>query len=411
MPMPRICVVSFFLAYPQAQQGTREAEDMGRSVLSYQFVAGLRQEIKVKLAGVEGTFEELLVRARLEEAKLRDLSERMPTTHTPRKPLSPSSVHPATTTSAKTGNEGCNERPRGGPKCYNCGGRGHIARNCPLQGRAVPAEARGRTGSSVSSQRTTLNSLVADEDPKQAQRARVIELQCTLREAELEEANSCIDATLHGMELEGEQREAVSLGPMLTTVLTVEGTPVEAMIDTGSPVTVISLEFLLKMLAKQRPIEQSVEGWRVKVREQLKEPKISLRSYGGAKLNVICQTTITLVRAEFSTPATVYLQKNAPLKMLLGTDVLGALGIQVAMTTKGEVQDLLPKSESAPDPNSGELATSTEITPSPCGKKCQTVMVPPKSSMLPPAQTRSIWQSHLRPRTKPKGQVERGRPA
>ena len=82
---------------------------MGRSVLSYQFVAGLRQEIKVKLAGVEGTFEELLVKAQLEEAKLRDLSDRMPTAHTPHKPLSPSSVHPATTTSAKTGNEGCNQ--------------------------------------------------------------------------------------------------------------------------------------------------------------------------------------------------------------------------------------------------------------------------------------------------------------
>ena len=31
----------FYLAYPRAQQGTQEAEDMGQSVLSYQFVAGL----------------------------------------------------------------------------------------------------------------------------------------------------------------------------------------------------------------------------------------------------------------------------------------------------------------------------------------------------------------------------------
>ena len=40
----------FDLTYPQAQQGTEEAEDMGQSVLSYQFVAGLRQEIKIKMA-------------------------------------------------------------------------------------------------------------------------------------------------------------------------------------------------------------------------------------------------------------------------------------------------------------------------------------------------------------------------
>lgn len=46
----------FYLASLQAQQGMQEAEDMGWSVMSYQLVAGLRQEIKVKLAGMEGTF-------------------------------------------------------------------------------------------------------------------------------------------------------------------------------------------------------------------------------------------------------------------------------------------------------------------------------------------------------------------
>ena len=40
----------FRKAYPQAQ-GSQEAEVMGRSVLSSQFVVGLRKEIKVKLHG------------------------------------------------------------------------------------------------------------------------------------------------------------------------------------------------------------------------------------------------------------------------------------------------------------------------------------------------------------------------
>ena len=31
----------FHQAYPRAQQGSQETEDMGRSVLAYQFVAGL----------------------------------------------------------------------------------------------------------------------------------------------------------------------------------------------------------------------------------------------------------------------------------------------------------------------------------------------------------------------------------
>ena len=47
---------------------------MGKSVLANQFVAGLRSEIKGKVVGMEVSFEELLVKARFEEAKLRDLA-------------------------------------------------------------------------------------------------------------------------------------------------------------------------------------------------------------------------------------------------------------------------------------------------------------------------------------------------
>ena len=37
----------FYLAYPQAQQGTQDAEDMGQSVLCCQFVTGLQHETKL----------------------------------------------------------------------------------------------------------------------------------------------------------------------------------------------------------------------------------------------------------------------------------------------------------------------------------------------------------------------------
>ena len=63
----------FYCAYPQAQQGTQETEQMARTMLANQFAVGLRQEIKVKVAGVEGTFEQLLAKAKFEEAKLRDI--------------------------------------------------------------------------------------------------------------------------------------------------------------------------------------------------------------------------------------------------------------------------------------------------------------------------------------------------
>ena len=47
---------------------------MGKSVLAYQFVAGLHSDLKVKVAGTEGSFDELLAKDRLHEAKLCDLA-------------------------------------------------------------------------------------------------------------------------------------------------------------------------------------------------------------------------------------------------------------------------------------------------------------------------------------------------
>ena len=68
----------FNRAYPSAQQGTSEVESMGRSVLAYQFVAGLRSDIKIKVSGTEGNFEQLLIKARFEEAKIRDFIDPKP---------------------------------------------------------------------------------------------------------------------------------------------------------------------------------------------------------------------------------------------------------------------------------------------------------------------------------------------
>ena len=57
-------------AYSGAQRvASKEAEAMGRSVLACQFVAGLLPHLKSKLAGSDSKFEELLTKARFEEAR------------------------------------------------------------------------------------------------------------------------------------------------------------------------------------------------------------------------------------------------------------------------------------------------------------------------------------------------------
>ena len=69
----------FLRAYPPRQHEAPGAEIMAQSVIAYQFVDGLLPEIKVKLAGCEGTFEQLLSKARFQEARLREL---VPTANT-----------------------------------------------------------------------------------------------------------------------------------------------------------------------------------------------------------------------------------------------------------------------------------------------------------------------------------------
>lgn len=60
----------FYKAYPEAQQNSDKVESMGRMVLTSQFVAGLLPELKTEVASSEGGFEQLLVKASFEEAKM-----------------------------------------------------------------------------------------------------------------------------------------------------------------------------------------------------------------------------------------------------------------------------------------------------------------------------------------------------
>ena len=116
----------FYRAYPQAQQGTQETEQMARTMLANQFAVGLRQEIKIKVAGIEGTFEQLLAKAKFEEAKLRDIGNNnsnsnngnsnnvLPTRRLANMPRGERSNRTYTITN--------NSQKR----CYNCNATGHF---------------------------------------------------------------------------------------------------------------------------------------------------------------------------------------------------------------------------------------------------------------------------------------------
>lgn len=143
----------FNRAYPQKQRGTREAETMAQSVLASEFAAGLRSAIKMKVAGTEGRFEQLLVKARFEEAKLCDLGDLMPSKsfHKP-SPKQPAGGSPQGTQQVATSGRDRGPQARfegrskttGGNRCFHCGDLGHYAKQCPQRGRSKSNKAPGR---------------------------------------------------------------------------------------------------------------------------------------------------------------------------------------------------------------------------------------------------------------------------
>ena len=60
------------LAYAGATSEGPQAERMGQTLLVNQFVTGLRADLKRKLIGTEGSLDELVLKARFEEAKTRE---------------------------------------------------------------------------------------------------------------------------------------------------------------------------------------------------------------------------------------------------------------------------------------------------------------------------------------------------
>ena len=75
-------------------------------------------------------------------------------------------------------------------------------------------------------------------------------MQKKLQDVEREVAMVEQARTMHGITCP--QQQSVKLGLTPTTEVNFEGTNVQALLDTGSPVTIVSAKFLFQTLAKHR---------------------------------------------------------------------------------------------------------------------------------------------------------------
>ena len=162
------------------------------------------------------------------------------------------------------------------------------------------------------------------------------------QEAELDNALTKVTATMHGIVSENSESNA-QLGPTPTAKVKLEGSETEALLDTGSPVTIVSLQFLLEALAKRKRKEQSPDDWRAMVEKRFEPSTITLQNYSGVKINIIRQMRVSICRSgSAEVQAIVQVQKDAPAKLLIGTDLLPALGFIFLQTEfEGEDVDLL----------------------------------------------------------------------
>ena len=105
--------------------------------------------------------------------------------------------------------------------------------------------------------------------------------------------------TLHGLKATSSAVEGMVLRPTPTTTILVEGTPAEALLDTGSPVTIISLDFLVKVLTceKEHHDKQTI---REEVKRHLKPTALKLRSYSGEALPVVKQAHVHLSHGHYT---------------------------------------------------------------------------------------------------------------
>ena len=132
---------------------------------------------------------------------------------------------------------------------------------------------------------------------------RVTQLRRDLMAAEREESIAKAAVTTHVLQGDTNQVQGgtnqgadrgPTLGPTLKVKALIEGCPTEALIDTGSPVSLVSIDFLLRALIKTMDNGATQTDITNTLRTRLEDPQLKVRNFGGEEVNIVGQATVTL---------------------------------------------------------------------------------------------------------------------
>ena len=256
-------------------------------------------------------------------------------------------------------------------RCFGCGALGHYRHKCPARGKGGPAEAPGKVKGSKGRVANLANKGPVAEEPIEEEDGVKVALQK-------------VTATMRSVSSKA-RGNGLGLGPVPMAEVELEGEPVQALLDTGSPATIVSLEFLLKASAKKKPLSQSPDAWRKEMGRRLEPTPLALRNYGGGQLPVVRQVRTTICRPGHELEAVVQVQKDTPAKLLIGTDLLLKLGFLFVRTeVEDDDVDLLEEAEPAAEQEDQTPAVQGETLEGTTGTVCllQAVRLPAQHAKL-----------------------------
>ena len=283
------------------------------------FVQGLILKWQEKVLPSAATFSDALHQARLAEEQSRQLGE----LHRGRlqERTQPKKVTWKATESKSAGGETIQRetsgtptptmsRPREPGRCYRCGSLRHKARECPQ--RQTPTESPVRAGTRAA---TSSSVTAAPSSQAESLEDRCLRLQQEWTAAEHQRMSADYQTYTEIGRVTG------AIGPLFYAKVTIEETPVEAMLDPGSSATIIPYR-LFKEIGKQAHLPSKA----------LQPPDVTLRDYNQGPIRVGARVELTFTWKDKAVTTPAYIRSELAGhndSCLLGTNVIVPLGLMV----------------------------------------------------------------------------------